>query len=72
MDPTQTHKLTGMVVSMMVSNTVNRFTDEPKFPGSLATDAELCKHWQEVDAYWGTNVDSPLHHDSRCEIHGWI
>jgi hypothetical protein len=45
---------------------------EPKHPGSLATDAELCKYWSDMDGHFGTSVESPLHHIARCEIHGWM
>lgn len=43
---------------------------EPVHPGALATDAELCQHWRELDAYFGTETGSPLHHDWRCNVHG--
>ena len=26
-----------------------------------------CKHWRELDREFGTDPDSPLHHDNRCE-----
>ena len=64
MDPTkqQTHKLKGMIM-------FEREFDEPKHPGSLATDRELCEHWHALDVYFSTSEMSPLHHDNRCEVH---
>lgn len=41
----------------------------PRYPGALATKAELCQHWRDMDSYHGTATDSPLHHDHRCELH---
>lgn len=45
----------------------------PKHPGALATPTELCEFWQAMDAYYGTEPDTPLHHDGRCEVHAsWL
>jgi len=43
--------------------------EEPKHPGQLARDSELCAHWHALDAYYSTSEMSPLHHDNRCEVH---
>lgn len=43
--------------------------NEPKHPGQLATDAELCDYWEALDKHFDTPKLSPLHHDNRCEIH---
>jgi hypothetical protein len=43
---------------------------EPKHPGALATDQELCEFWQAMDKHFDTPANSPLHHSFRCEIHG--
>lgn len=45
---------------------------EPIHPGTLATDAELCKFWHDMDGHFGTSNESPLHHDTRCEVDGWL
>ena len=42
---------------------------EPAHPGYLATPTELCVHWRAMDAHYGTEPGSPLHHDQRCQIH---
>lgn len=42
---------------------------EPRHPGSLSTDIQRCQHWHDMDAYHSTPENSPLHHDSRCELH---
>lgn len=40
---------------------------EPRWPGQLATPAELCAYWHSMDAHYSTPEDSPLHHSNRCE-----
>lgn len=42
---------------------------EPAYPGVLATDGELCRHWRDLDAHYSTDPGSPLHHDWRCQLH---
>lgn len=34
------------------------------------SDAGWCAHFRMLDAKYGTDVRSPLHHDSRCPVHG--
>lgn len=43
---------------------------EPRHPGTLASNAEKCRHWHELDAHFGTERGDYMHHDWRCEIHG--
>jgi hypothetical protein len=43
--------------------------NEPKHPGQLATDAEMCAFDKAMDAFYSTSEMSPLHHDNRCKMH---